>query len=727
MEKNNEPYEFNNKKKHKIRILDSNTTEFPMYLMVVSQSKLKKIMNSVFYFYKRLLLSENNIYLICDEYKNDNIIFYNNSKQYKTVYKKFDIKDKIYYIPLQEYSKFYLNHKIQLCSIIAETLGVEKIKYKYNKFTEEVLNVNGSAGYECLKLKTELNLQKEENTDTKNTFTYLRGECEHLFSNFDDYLLNIENITNNFYSKKDINNDFELKQLIHSRLVGNLCRYEIKYETSFLDTKEFKLIADFNINVGFKVKTILRESLCVSLDISFYKTEEMINNLNMTLENNCLRLILNKNPRDINMMKNFIEKYISSYVSEIDSKTGKVSNNYFNIYYYIKILNSKLLDSYVEEIKSIDDLLPNGSFFTNLRSTLYASLITFDNAGFQNLQKIYLLLTRENNLIEVPTSNKCFNMRCTDKQCDCREIYKPLKSIFCYFIRVYNEYNQNNIITYGYKNNKELCKTLHYVAMNIKNLTSFDMLKNLITEKILEFKKTYNSNYSANSENSENSFLDKRTDESDETWNTENIENPISCKKKKNNINDLNSFFDYNTAISPKKKITGKMPRDLCKNDKNCQYKNNSDENCNVNKENNSDENCNVNKENNSDENDKKENNNNEVFNDNNSIFCGEKNSSDDAKKIINDDKEKNNNDDKEKNNNDDKEKSMVIEIEKKYHVEDKVKKNFIELNKRNARIRRKFSGSLGFIDTSNINQRRKSLNKNLDPENLDYKFNSGS
>lgn len=642
MKKNNEPYE-SHKKKNEIRILDSSVTEYPTYLMVVSQTKLSEIINSIFYFYKRLLLSDNNIYLICDDYKDDKIIFYNNNKQYKTVYKKFDIKDKIYYIPLQEYSKFYLNHKIQLCSIIAETLGVEKIKYKYNKFTEEVLNVNGSAGYECVKLKTELNLQKEESTDTKNTFTYLRGECEHLFSSFEDYLLNIENITNNFYSKKDINNDFELKQLIHSRLVGNLCRYEIKYETSFLDTKEFKLIADFNINVGFKVKTILKESLCVSLDICFYKTEEMINNLNMTLENNCLRLILNKNPRDINMMKNYIEKYLSSYVSEIDSKTGKVSNNYFNIYYYIKILNPKLLDLYVEEIKSIDDLLPNGSFFTNLRSTLYASLITFDDIGFQNLQKIYLLLIRDNNLIEVPTNNNCFNIRCAKKQCDCREIYKPLKEIFCYFVRVYNEYNQNNIITYGYKNNKELCKILHYVAMNIKNLTSFNMLKNLITEKILEFKKIHNSNYSANSDNSDNSFLDKRVEESDETWITDN---PHNCKK--NNINDLNSFFDYNASISPNKK----------------------------------------------------------------EIYERDSKSNDVPKIIV-----------KQDNNED----NIELEIEKKYHLKDKFKKNFVELNKKNFKINKKFSNSFGLIDTSYFNHRQKSLNKNLDPNNLDYKFNSGS
>jgi hypothetical protein len=653
---NHEPFEFTNtnsnkNKKNKIRILDSNTKDYPLYLVIVSETKIKKIMNSILYFRKRMLLSENNIYLMSDEHKNDNIIFYNNNKQYKIIYKKFDIKDKVYYIPLQEYSKFYLNHKIQLCSIIAETLGVEKIKYKYNKFTEEVLNIGGSIGYETMKIKTELNLQKEENTDTKNTFTYLKGECEHLFSNFDDYLSNIENITNNFYLKKDIDNDFELKQLIHSRLVGNLCRYEIKYETSFLDTKEFKLIADFNINIGFNTKKILKESLCVSLDISFYKTEELINNLNMTLENNCLRLILNKNPPDINMMKNFIEKYISSYISEIDSKTGKISNNYFNIYYYIKILNPNLLDQYINEIKSIDDLLPNGNFFTHLRSTSYASLITFDNIGFQNLQKIYLLLTRENRLIEVPTSNKCFNMRCYDKQCECKDIFKPLKPIFCYFIRIYNEYNQQNIITYGYKNNKELCKTLHYIAMNIRNLTSFDMLKKLITEKILEFKKTYDSNYSATL--SENSAGEKNIEDSDTSWERK-YSNPISLEKK--NIEDLNSFFDTN--ISPDK---GKKTS-LTKS---------SDENFEI-----------------------------RIQFENNGVK--------DAKE--------------EENEN---EKSMKIETEKKYHAEEKTKKNFIEINKKFSPRCKKLSGSLGFINTQYNTQRKKSLNKNIDPNTLDYKFNS--
>ena len=56
-------------------------------------------------------------------------------------------------------------------------------------------------------------------------------------------------------------------------------------------------------------------------------------------------------------------------------------------------------------------------------------------------------------------------------------------------------------------------KILHYISMNIKNLTSFDMLKNLITEKIFEYKKTFESNYSATM--SDNIMMEKNIEDSD--------------------------------------------------------------------------------------------------------------------------------------------------------------------------------------------------------------------
>jgi len=583
MNNNHEPFFENIKKnKYKFKILDDTITEFPLYVMIVSEIKLEQIKYSFFYCFRRNLLADNNIYLMVDTYYNNNISFHNNCKLYKTIYKKFDMNDRAYYIPVQEYSKFFLSYKTKLCNIIAETLGVEKIKYNYNKFTEKILKIDGSAGYNGIGANLQAESKSEESIDSKNTLTYSRGECKFLFSNFNYYIENIGTITKNFCSMKEINSDFELKQLIHSRLVGNLRKYEIKYETTFLDSKELKLIVDFNINIGLKYKEIMKERLSIGLDITFYKTDELINNLNMTLENNCLRLIINKEPYDINMMKNFIEKYI-------DTNDTNNINNYYDTYYYFKILDSDLLDTYIREVKSMDDLSDNGSFFTNLRSTLFSSLVTFDDKGLNNIQKIYLLTKRHYRTIEIYPKSECYNMRCHNKNCNCKYYHGKIKIIFCFFIRLYNNFNPNNIITYGYRNNDELCKILHYVAMNLKHITSFEMLKDMITKKIKLYKQNFDSDYS---ESVSNSSRDKKIlSEFELIYGGDELLN--ETKKNMDDSNNSNSnieniFVDANTPTiaNEKKRIS-----DTCMINVENKYSNlnenlnsNSDENKNKNK-----------------------------------------------------------------------------------------------------------------------------------------------
>ena len=59
-------------------------------IKIINNSKLEKILNRLSYFLKRKMLIENNIFLMLNnyDYLNRNIIFYNNSIKYKTIYKK---------------------------------------------------------------------------------------------------------------------------------------------------------------------------------------------------------------------------------------------------------------------------------------------------------------------------------------------------------------------------------------------------------------------------------------------------------------------------------------------------------------------------------------------------------------------------------------------------------------------------------------------------------------
>ena len=283
---------------------------FPTYLIIVNDQKLQKIKNSFFYYFKRQMLINNNIFLMLDTFDHEkyNIIFNNNNKRYKTIYKKFVINDKYYYIPLIEYSKFYLNYKLKMCALIVETLGVKSIKYNYNDFTQTQLNIHATtqipnAGEIGIKVKEEVS-ESNNNIEDKG---YDKGLCRYLFLPINIYEKKILE-KYNYLDKKEFQYDFDLRNLIHSRLIGNLFEYEIKYETTIIDNKELELSLGLfsKKNIGINLKKMVNKKLSVSIMIKFYKYEELINNDNLQLNDKCLQLI-KKTKSDI-LLRNFVEK-----------------------------------------------------------------------------------------------------------------------------------------------------------------------------------------------------------------------------------------------------------------------------------------------------------------------------------------------------------------------------------------------------------------------------------
>lgn len=449
---------------------------FPTYLIIVNDQKLQKIKNSFSYYFKRQMLINNNIFLMLDTFDHEkyNIIFNNNNKRYKTIYKKFVINDKYYYIPLIEYSKFYLNYKLKMCALIVETLGVKSIKYNYNDFTQTQLNIHGTiqipnAGEIGIKVKEEVS-ESNNNIEDKG---YDKGLCRYLFLPIDIYEKKILE-RYNYLDKKEFQYDFDLRNLIHSRLIGNLFEYEIKYETTIIDNKELELSLGLfsKKNIGINLKKMVNKKLSVSITIKFYKYEELINNDNLQLNDKCLQLI-KKTKSDI-LLRNFVEK-----------KIEQTCESNFSVYYFIKIAKPDYLTQLISNVNTTSDLKDkNGSFFTSLKSMLYASLLTFDDDGLKKVQDIYIMKLRKNRDIEKSNESiTCFNIRCHIEECSCR-IYKSLKSIYCYIIRAYNNANPGQIITYGIHNNKKLSLIIHYIIMNLKHFTNYNMFIDFTTEQI---------------------------------------------------------------------------------------------------------------------------------------------------------------------------------------------------------------------------------------------------
>jgi len=463
-----------------IPIFNDDVNEFPTYLLVVNQSKLDKFLYRYTYFLRRRMLIQNNIHLMIDNYdynkntfikdNNKQILFYENNIKYKTIYKKFRINNQFIYTPIEDYGKFLMNYKIKICTLIAETLGVSLLRYNYNEFAQSQLNIVQDLSVENIQVGTNYNNQETKTVRNVEVKEYQKGICKYLFNPIHKYE---ENIFKNYGEFLDVNHykcDLELRNLIHSRLIGSLFDYDVKYETKFIESKELEFITSFysKKNFGIKLKEITNKKLNVSIKIKFYKYEELINSDNMWLDDKCLQII--KKNKSIDLLRNFVEKHINSESSR-------------NVYYFMKIAKSEYLNKLINNVNTIDDLKENGSFFTSLKSTLYSSLLTFDNNGLSKLQDIYIMKLRNNRNIESENLElDCFNIRCNKEVCSCRR-YKSLKSIYSYIIRAYNNANPE-IITYGLKNNKKLAVTIHYILMNLKHFTSYEMFINFVTKSL---------------------------------------------------------------------------------------------------------------------------------------------------------------------------------------------------------------------------------------------------
>ena len=463
-----------------LNILNDKTAIYPVYLLLTNDNKLEKLTNSISQYFKRKLLIENNIYLMNDNYEHEkrNIFFHNNHKKYKTIYKKFTINSiqnsKHYYIPLLEYSKFFLNYKIKMCTLIVETLGVLCIQYNYNEFTQKQLNITNTLGTHNTTADIKINTDTQEKLNNAEGKKYEKGLCNYLFLPVLEYEKKILQLYDTFLDKQYFEYDFELKNLIHSRLIGNLFEYDISYETTFIDNKEMEFALGFasQKNIGFNLKKMVNKKLSVTLKINFYKYSELINSDNMQLNDKCLQIIKANNSPPL--LINFIETHIE-----------KMCDSNFSVYHFIKIANPKLFMDLITNVNTMKDLdEKNGAYFTKLKSTLYSSLLTFDDDGLSKLQDIYIMKLRKNREIEDENNNiSCYDIRCRKENCSCK-MYKPLRSIYCYIIRAYNHANPDKIITYGFHNNKLFSITIHYIIMNLKHFTNYDMFTNYITKII---------------------------------------------------------------------------------------------------------------------------------------------------------------------------------------------------------------------------------------------------
>ena len=499
-----------------LKFFNNSMLEYPTYLIILNKHKLKKIMRAWVYKLKKNMLIQNDIYIMMDDYNHladDRILFYNNEKKYKTIYKRLCLRTKNLYIPIEEYSKYYLTFKTKICTSIVENLGVSSIEFKHNEFSHSLINVDSHFSVNNLNTQAHVQSEVKDNYKNDDTKLYNKAHCKFLFCDTEEFEKSIKNLNNDFLNVNEFNSDLELRNLIRSRLIGNLIEYDLKYEIEFMNSIEVDLATSFmnNNSIGVSLKKMANKKLTVSLHIKFYKYSELINNDNIQLNEQCLKILVNNEQENKNEQENhkiLLNKRHNLLNSFVDRFIEKYHREKLFQYKLIKIADQSVIDNLIKNIKTMEDLSTNGFFINAFTSTLIVNLLTFDNEGLEKIQKIYVWIKRHFPQVEQITHDnqtdtetqdyehtsihKCHIIRCSSKNCD--NPLRAVKKILSYIVRVYNRENPSKILTYGLSNSAELLKVLRYITLNLKHFTSYEMFANFTVREINKYREIIGEN-----------------------------------------------------------------------------------------------------------------------------------------------------------------------------------------------------------------------------------------
>jgi hypothetical protein len=449
-----------------LKFFNNEMLEYPNYLIIFNKHKLKK-MTRAWHKFKRDMLIQNDIYIMMDDYNHrndDRLIFYNNDKKYKTIYKRFNLNNKVLYIPIEEYSKYYLTFKTKLCTSIVETLGVASINFKHNEFTHTILNYDIHTSVNNLSLKTKVQSEEKDKYSNNDVKTYNKGHCNYLFFDPIDFEKRILELNSYFLDPNEFKNDLELRNLIRSRLIGNLIEYDLKYEFEFMNSIEVDLAASFmtNASAGINFRKMANKKLSVNLHIKFYNYSELINNDNIRLNERCLQMLVNNDNESqpisssnlnlninteadtkINQNNDNNNRIDESEDNKFSNLFGDEDNNqnlnemnqedrcelsremirkknnksnllnsfidrYIEKYHHDKLFNYKMikiadqsyLNNLIKNVKTLEDLSKNGFFINSFTGMILATLLTFDDTGLDKIQRLYIWIKRLNPAVE---------------------------------------------------------------------------------------------------------------------------------------------------------------------------------------------------------------------------------------------------------------------------------------------------------------------------------------
>jgi hypothetical protein len=469
----------------------------------VTAAKLRKLQHSPWYYRQRRFLRNHDIALMVNTTQHPKIRFFNQDVRFEVVYKRFTINEQHLFIPIEDYAKYYIDYKMRMAACVAEMLGVWLLRYRYNEAVQESTEAGLQAGYGNANVEANQTQTEHANRVHSDVKIYDKGVCDYLFVSPEEFEQQLKSINCYFIDSTTYDSDYDLRNLVRARLVGNLTDYALKYEIAYMSQFELKIAALMYGAFGATLKHQSRRKLCVTLDIQFYRMEDLITTDNMNIrDNRCLQLILrgpsppayyqSRIPNvtapvltpaagQSEMIYNFIERHLLERYSALDRDDD---NSYLAYYMFLKIADRALLASYIQGIKSLDDLSSDGFLAASLRSTVFAALLSFDDDGYYKLQQIYVNILRQSRGLE-SVRVKCFDLRCSSP--DCNSPLRYLKRVFCYIMRAFNNENKDTPLTVSLETNERFAKVMYYIAANIIVIPEYQTFAQYISIRLMPF------------------------------------------------------------------------------------------------------------------------------------------------------------------------------------------------------------------------------------------------
>jgi hypothetical protein len=324
------------------------------------------------------------------------IYFFENNIEPNTLYKKITFSKESLFLSFENYLIKKMEYKLRTFCQIAEKLGAETIRIKYDSKTDNKSTINIGIDTPSNNISGSMSSHSEKMGHIDLMFKYSNFHHNLNLNKF--YIIElIENETEFFISKEEFYADIDLKFLIDARCLNLIQLYNTKIiinHVNELEKRIFVKALSYGLELGVSTSTNDFISLSISIDfIDIYKNPDCINGSNLYI-----------NKEGFWHLSNIIKQEILNDKTETKDKLfyGKIIN-----FLEAHLINFEKTINNANFIMKFNDILKL-SFtydqFNTLSYDFFKDNFTFNN--FEKFRNIIIYAEHiDNNIFRESNSN----------------------------------------------------------------------------------------------------------------------------------------------------------------------------------------------------------------------------------------------------------------------------------------------------------------------------------